>query len=88
MNTPTRHPRRRGDAARQRIVAALLERKEQGLPNPTLDELNPLVKGSLTNLRHHLTWLEEQGLIRIEDALREVTRREVVLIDPRKKVQP
>jgi len=82
--TPTtgdRHARRRGDAARQRIVSVLLARSEAGSPAYTLDELHGAIQGSKTNLRHHLEWLEERGVIGIQDALREVTRKEVVLLN-------
>lgn len=77
-----RHARKRGIAARQRIVAALLERQDSGQSPFTTEELRTTVGGSLTNLRHHLEWLKNQRVITTRDAVREVARIEVVLIDP------
>lgn len=78
---PSRHPRQRGTIARQRIVSLLLTRSDSGSSPYTLEELHGEFGGSLTNLRHHLEWLQEHQVIRMQDALREVVRREVLLLN-------
>lgn len=71
-----RHPRQRGEESRERIKAVLRARKRAGQRAPTLDELAEAAGMSKTNVQHHLKWMEEQHVVRIEEA-----RREIILLE-------
>ena len=61
------------DALRQRLVG-----KEAP---PTLDELSALLGLSKTTLRHHIRWLEQRGVVAIQEEPRSLLRKVVVLLE-------
>lgn len=71
-----RAPRARGEVSRSLIRAHLRNLRSQGQRPPTLDEIAEAVGLSKTTVHHHLTWMEERGLISISPP-----RREIILLD-------
>lgn len=78
---PDGYPRAAGEASRERIKQILRERKAAGLRAPTLDELAAATGLSKTTVNYHLRWMERHGIVRIEEA-----RREIVLLEDEEDV--
>ena len=73
---PPQQGRLSGDQSRDRIKAELRRRKAAGERPPTLEELAAAIDRGKTTVHHHRSWMEQNGVIRIEDA-----RREIILLN-------
>ena len=76
-----RHPRRAGEKARDHIQRELQARQAAGEPAPTVDELVEDMRMAKGNVRHHVAWLVDAGVVEIREEKREVTRRVIVLVE-------
>lgn len=81
IEAPPRHPRQKGERSRDRITAALRRRRTAGRGRPTVEELCSETRLSKTNVRHHLDWLEQAGLIALVEGKREISRIEIELLE-------